>query len=103
MEELTLQKTINGIYLYDVDELFHAKKLKNIMFEKYRKISDWSFLAQKEDWNAICVDVAENMDFLRKLPDLKHFYCEKVLNADDKSEKWFRLGDGVRIFYDILC
>jgi len=99
MESLETLHIVATKSLYDVDELFHVKKLKNIN----RKISDWSFLAQKEDWNAICVDVAENIDFLQKLPNIKHFYCEKVLNADDKSEKWFRLGDGARIFYDILC
>jgi len=54
--------------LTNVDELFRAKKLKNSMFEKYRKITDWSFLAQKQDWNAICLEVAENIDFLQKLP-----------------------------------
>jgi|GEM_PF-1469615 len=86
--------------LTNVDELFRAKKLKNIMFSKYRKITDWDFLAQKQDWNAISLEVAENIDFLQKLLNLKHFYCEKVLNADDKKEKWFRLGDGASVFYE---
>jgi len=73
------------------------------MFDKYRKITDWSFLAQKQDWNAISLEVAENIDFLQKLPNLKHFYCEKVLNADDKAEKWFRLGSGASVFYEEVC
>jgi|GEM_PF-6399674 len=52
-EELQFCRTINGVDIVstrkqtNVNELFRAKKLKNSMFEKYRKITDWSFLTQK--------------------------------------------------------
>jgi len=79
--------------LTDVSDMLAAPKLKNIMFEKYRKITDWDFLANKKDWQVIWLEHAEDMNFIYKLPDLKSFYCAKPINADKNTQSDFRLED----------
>jgi len=87
LETLHIVATKN---LTDVSDMLAAPKLKNIMFSKYRKITNWDFLADKKDWQVIWLEQAENIDFINQLPDLKSFYCAKLLNADKNAQPDFR-------------
>jgi len=85
LETLHIVATKN---LVDVADRLNAPKLKNIMFEKYRKIANWDFLANKKDWQVIWLEQAGSIDFINQLPDLKSFYC-----ANKNVQSDFRLKD----------
>jgi hypothetical protein len=75
----------NAKKLVDVAPLLNSPSLKNVMFENYKKIEDWGFLATKKDLRCICLDRVESTDFIKTLPDLQFFYCRKARDRNSKS------------------
>jgi len=47
----------------------------------------------KQKRQIIWLEQAENIDFIHQLPDLKFFYCAKLLNTDKNAEPGFILED----------
>lgn len=70
--------------LTDVSAIVRAKNLRNIRFYKFKKIQNWDFLADKRDIEALVIDTAESTEFVKKLPNLKYFFCEKALDKNSK-------------------
>lgn len=68
--------------LADVNAILKAKSLEHIMFEKFRKIKNWNFLSQKINLKTIWLEVAEDVGFIRYLPNLIYFKCLKVVGGD---------------------
>jgi hypothetical protein len=68
--------------LEDLIALNKAKRLVNIKFESFRKVKEWSFLAQSTKWRSISVEIANSIEFIERLPHLTFFYCGEVLDGD---------------------
>jgi len=98
IENLETLHVVAAKYLSNVDDLILAKNLKNIMFEKYKKITNWDFLAKKNNWNTIWIEVAESIDFIKSLPNTKYFFCNKVLDKRKDNGKLFKLENGASLF-----
>jgi len=98
LENLETLHVVATKSLKHVDDMLLAKNLKNIMFSKYRKITNWDFLTKKDNWNAIWLEVAKNIDFIKSLPNTKYFFCNKVLDKKKDNDKLFRLENGASLF-----
>jgi hypothetical protein len=92
--------------LLDVDAVLKSKSIKNIMFEKYKKITNWEFLKNKKDFRSIALDTAESIDFMKDFPDLDFFFCKTVKDRNNKSflysTKLFQetmIRDGIQVSY----
>lgn len=70
--------------LADVSAIMRTKNLRNIQFRKFKKVQNWDFLADKKDIEALALDTAESTEFVKKLPNLKYFFCEKALDKNSK-------------------
>ena len=71
--------------LDDLQPILCAPKLVNLMFEGYRKVTDWSFLEKKPALQAISLGLADSVNFIAKLPNIKFLYCKKVLDRAGKK------------------
>ncbi len=70
--------------LTDVSAILRTKNLKNIKFDKFKKIKNWDFLVDKKNIESLVIDTAESTEFVKKLPNLKYFFCEKALDRNNK-------------------
>lgn len=71
--------------LVNLDALLEAPALENIMFQQYKKITDWSFLQKNKRLCCLALDVVESVDFRTELPALKFLYARKVITRRNKS------------------
>lgn len=93
--------------LTDVQPLLAAPKLVNVLFESYKKVTDWSFFGTKPTWNAISLGLADSLDFMRDLPQLQFLYCKNVVDREGKKflfsttqEQDRMVPEGVKVKYD---
>lgn len=68
--------------LTDVGAMLRSRSIKHVMFEKFKKIKNWDFLAQKESFETIWLEVAQSIAFIKDMPSLSYFFCRTVLNRD---------------------
>lgn len=93
--------------LTDPHPLLAAPKLVNVLFESYKKVTDWSFLGTKPTLNAISLGLADSLNFMRDLPQLKFLYCKNVVDREGKKflfstteEQDRMVPEGVTVKYD---
>ncbi|GKT27040.1 hypothetical protein [Acidovorax sp. SUPP3334] len=88
LEKLPKLKTLHvasPIKLKNVDAIIRSSSIENIMFEDYKKIKDWEFLAAKKEFRCISLDTANSVDFISEFEMLEYFFCKKVINRDGES------------------
>ncbi len=120
LEEIPALETLHCVRtrrLSDLSALNKSKRLVNIKFESFRKVTDWSALAHSSKWRSISVEIADSIGFIESLPHLTFFYCGEVLDgntsfaanhavltaAENESLRLQRLGTPENIpFYELL-
>jgi len=86
-------KNLETIHIYgapkltDLTSLIKSKSIKNIVFESYKKITDWSFLASMTQLRQINLDITNSFDFALKLPNLVFINAHEVVDKDCKIQE----------------
>ena len=62
--------------------ILKSKSIVHIMFEKFRKILDWSFLSQKKNLKTIWLEAADSVEFIKDIPELTYFKCIRILDKN---------------------
>ncbi|WP_028456397.1 hypothetical protein [Chitinilyticum litopenaei] len=82
LESLRIEKARN---LIDLSPIIKCKKLNRIRIFGYKKVTDWRFLAEKENWIEISLDTIDTFEYLLKLKDLKSLHASKVLDKNESA------------------
>jgi hypothetical protein len=77
--------------LSKIQSLLQSNSIQYIMFEKFKKIKNWDVLAQKKNLKSIWLEIANDVNFVRELPNLEYFKCLRISNGDESPIKERRL------------
>jgi hypothetical protein len=84
LPNLKTLRIVNGKKLTHISSINDSETLRNIMFEDYKKIKNWNFLASNSKLKCISIDTAENVDFIKKMNFLEYFFCKNAINYGGK-------------------
>jgi hypothetical protein len=95
LEDLPALRTlvvVTAAKLVDLSAIVRSVHLHSVMFEMYKKVTDWSFLAQKRNMHQLALDVVDSVDFKNELPDLTFLYVKKL--KEHKNRSYFFENEG---------
>jgi hypothetical protein len=64
--------------LTDLSALLKAKKVRNVLFESYSKVTNWDFLVGMPQLEHLNLHEVDNIEFISRLPNLVFFYAQKL-------------------------